>query len=203
MILDCDIVLAVTVETDADNVGHIAFACAHHPLATELEAWAAYYENRIWRAAALANAAEATLEAALAERGTDAETRLGSTGTRHALPQGAAASGLAALLARALTENDDLAYVSATNRDGLPAIPSLGRSRLAHDISPCDTLCPGAVPLRAGRFANGPVVQTYRTMPGREPAGVFADVAAPVFVRRRRWGCVRIGSELPSRGPGR
>jgi hypothetical protein len=203
LILDGDIVLAVTVETDADDVGHVAFACADHPLATELDEWAAHYESRIWQAAALANAAEATLESALAQRGADAETLFGGTGDRHASPQGAAAAGLAALLARVLAENDDVAYVSATNRDGLPAIPPASRSRRAHDVSPSDAPCPGAVPLRAGRFASGPVVQTYRTMPGREPAGVFADVAAPVFVRGRRWGCVRIGTELPKREPGR
>lgn len=197
--------VAATIATGSDRLVHLAFArdVAPHAeiLAVEIEDWAAHYEAGLWQATALANEVE-VLFAGAVDQGAIAPDDLFIAEPRR--PDGrpdSLAARIEALLERALTPSDDTAYIAATDRNGFTisapgAIVGPGGGHLA--ASPAMD----AVTLRAARFSAKALVQTYRRRPGHEPLGVVADLSAPVFVRGRHWGCVRIGRALPKSARG-
>ncbi len=113
-------------------------------------------------------------------------------------------------MAQALPPSDELAYIAATDRNGFTTSVAGQRSGNGQGLDeqgldeqgpderkPSENAAIDAVTLRAARFSDRALVQTYRRRPGHEPLGVVADLSAPVVVRGRRWGCVRIGRALP------
>jgi methyl-accepting chemotaxis protein len=182
-----------TVVVDRDGVGHLAFdRVSGHGLADLgrwLQACATSYEVALWQAAALANAVEALLERALRTEAVSAQALFAQAGYGPGA-QKLFDEVLAPLLSRAVPVDADLAYVASVDAHGYVgaefAGPSQTQPRRGRRIR-------DAVTLRAARFAAGPTVQSYRQLPGREPAGMVSDVSAPVFIRGRRWGCVQIG----------
>lgn len=52
------------------------------------------------------------------------------------------------------------------------------------------------VTLRAARFARDVVIQTYARDVSSGPGTVVKDIAAPIFVRGRRWGCAELAYAL-------
>jgi methyl-accepting chemotaxis protein len=182
-----------TIMIDRDGVGHLAFdEVSGHRLADLrrwLQACAASYELALWQAAALANDVEALFEVALRTQALSPRALFAQAGySPDAL--NLFDEALAPLLSRAVPVDTDLAYVASVDAHGYVtaefAGPSQTQPRRGRRIR--DT-----VTLRAARFAVGPTVQSYRQLPGREPAGMVGDVSAPVFIRGHRWGCVQIG----------
>lgn len=192
LVLSGDDRVAVRLATDADRLVHLAFLPPGAPmpadLASEMADWAAHYEMAIWQAAALANEVERCFETALSDGGTDADGLFGRHWPQRPDRPDALARRLEDVLAQALTPSAGLAYVLATDSAGHVACDPMRRFDQDRLFD--------AVGMRAARFSHKAVVQTYRSLPGREPAGVVADIAAPVVVRGRRWGCVRIGRDL-------
>jgi methyl-accepting chemotaxis protein len=209
LVLGDDPALAATIATDADRLVHLVFApgaTAHAAmLADEMLDWAAHYEAGLWQATALANEVERLFEIAIAED-TVAPDDLFMAGLRF--PGGrtsALGSRLLALMAQALPPSDELAYIAATDRNGFTTSVAGEHSGNGQgpdeqgpdERKPSENAAMDAVTLRAARFSDRALVQTYRRRPGQEPLGVIADLSAPVVVRGRRWGCVRIGRALP------
>lgn len=193
LVLGRDDRMTVTLATDPGRCAHLALVPSDqafsHTLAAEMRDWAAYYELAIWQAVELANAVEQLFESVLSSGDADQAGLFDRPWPEQRDRRDAWAWRLETVLAEALTPADGLAYVIATDRDGHVAgdpMRRFGQDRLFD-----------AVGMWAARFSNRAIVQTFRYAPGDEPAGVFADVAAPVAIRGRRWGCVRIGRDLP------
>lgn len=209
LVLDDDPAVATTVVTDADRLVHLAFApgamARATRLADEMLDWAAHYEAGLWRATALANEAESLFEIAISENIIAPDDLFAARPWRTGDGSGTLASRLRALMTRALPSTDDMVYVAATDRNGFttsvtggPSSSGQGRDEQdPGDHERSETAVLDAVTLRAARFSRKALVQTYRRRPGHEPLGVVADLSAPVFVRGRHWGCVRIGHALP------
>ncbi|MBX9908498.1 MAG: hypothetical protein K2Z25_07270 [Beijerinckiaceae bacterium] len=209
LVLGDDPALATTVVTDADRLVHLAFApgamaCATR-LADEMLDWAAHYEARLWQATALANETESLFEIAISDSIVAPDDLFVARTWRTGDGSGTLASRLRALMTRALPSTDDMVYVAATDRNGFTTsvtgvTSSGGQGRDEQDPGDherSENAVIDAVILRAARFSQKALVQTYRRRPGHEPLGVVADLSAPVFVRGRHWGCVRIGHALP------
>jgi methyl-accepting chemotaxis protein len=201
LVLGDDPAIPAIVATDSDRLVHLAFPSGAmaltETLAGVIRDLEAHYEAGLWQAAALANEVESLFGVALSD-GVVAPDDLFSAGPAQ---ERALSLRLEALMARALPLSDELAYVAATDRNGF-TICAPGK-RMDHGEGMHDDRLPmspamDAVTLRAARFSQKALVQTYRRHPGREPLGVVADLSAPVFVRGRHWGCVRIGRALPN-----
>ncbi len=209
LVLDNDAVLATTLVTDAECLVHLTFApgATTHTttLADEMLDWAAHYEAGLWQATALANETESLFEIAISDSIVAPDDLFVARTWRTGDGSGTLSSRLRALMTRALLSADEMAYVAATGRNGFTTSVTGGSSSGGQgrdeqdpgDHERSENAAMDAVTLRAARFSRKALVQTYRRRPGHEPLGVVADLSAPVFVRGRHWGCVRIGHVLP------
>jgi hypothetical protein len=195
-----DLAVTATIAAASDHLVHLAFApCATARaamLAAEIQDWAAYYEAGLWQATDLANEVESLFESALADSAISPGDLFSAEPRRTGDRPAALAARIESLMARALPPSDETAYIAATDRNGF----TIGASGEAsgHDVGLLPASSPlDAVTLRAARFSGKALVQTYRRRPGHELLGVVADLSAPVVVRGRHCGCVRIGRALP------